>query len=141
MKIRQLLVPSAAAACILGASAAVADTIHCSVKEPFNTYYIAPTIDLVVDDFGRVKVTDAIIASTDRTSAFGGVEVDNARRLTLIWKVDDVQADPNEFKYPWPVTLQMHLTVQKASGDATLTARSIRTNLQFRAEGNCQVTR
>lgn len=138
MSIRKVVALVCVACSLLGVSSAAADTIKCSMKQPFNPYYIAPNIEFEIGDFGGVVVRDALIASTGRESAYGEVAKDSATLLSIRWDVVGVKPDPNEFRLTTEPHLVVRLTIQKSDGSATMTVVDAqRRGTQVKAKGKC----
>ncbi|MCU0827365.1 MAG: hypothetical protein MUE52_08140 [Tabrizicola sp.] len=127
-----------AAALGLVANPGLADRLQCSFGPGSAATYIASTIDLDIDGYGRAVIRDAIISKTGRTSVFGEVVSDTASRLSIRWDVRDVKGDPSEERYQ-DAHLVNRLTIQKATGSAVLTVLDAATRgLDYRAEGRCE---
>jgi hypothetical protein len=129
---------AAATIFIVSSGAAMADRLQCTMTPGTATYYIAPIVTLDVNDFGRVRVTDSIITSTDAEFVFGEVANESASKLSIRWDVRNVKTDPQQEQF-LDATLLVRLSIQKASGSATMTVLDAhRRGTQYRAEGQCQ---
>jgi hypothetical protein len=124
--------------CTLIAASAHADRLRCSLNPGKFIYYIAPVVNIEVNDFGRVRVADSIIESTDAEFVFGQVATESASKLSIRWDVRNVKTDPKQEQFR-DATLLVRLSIQKASGSATMTVLDAhRRGAEYRAEGRCQ---
>jgi hypothetical protein len=140
IEISRLAKPAVACALWLFASAAAqAERLTCALDQGPTKFYIAKSVDFDLDDSGRVKVVDAIIASTDRPSVFGKVAVDNARRLSVTWEIKNVKADPKEYRF-YDAHLFYRVTMQKADGSAVMSIQEATpyTTSTYRSTGQCR---
>ena len=118
-------------------SPAVAQTVSCVMTERTNAHYIAAAITLTFLDYGDVAIQDEIVTAAGRKSVHGAVSRESAQRLSIVWEVRNVPADPAEFRRYDPM-LQMRLTIQKLDGAATLTANDVLYNrFSYRGGGMC----
>jgi hypothetical protein len=118
-----------------------ANSLKCTFDPGVSTSYIASTIDLEIDGYGRAVIRDSVIAGTGRTSVFGEVVSDSASRLSIKWELRDVKGNPTENRYFDP-HLVNRLTIQKADGASVLTVLdAANRGLDYRAEGRCRQTK
>lgn len=116
----------------------LARTVQCEMTQRSNAHYIGSDIAVEFLDYGEVEVRDQIITSAGRKSALGTVSRESAQRLSVVWEVRNVPADPAEFRR-YGAMLQMRLTIQKGDGAAMLTANDVLYNrFSYRAVGACR---
>ncbi|WP_309663404.1 hypothetical protein [Tabrizicola sp.] len=120
----------------LAPSLGLAKTYDCELTDGNAPYYIAPTVRVEYDSFGRVVASDAVIRKTGRDTVFGKVDTDNARRITFVWEVQDVKPDPKEPSFR-NAHLIVRLTVQKADRSARILVPDAAHNRQNAATGVC----
>jgi hypothetical protein len=123
------------------ATQAQAESVRCKTDASVNRNYIAPDIRISWDEFGTVRVSDAIIASTGRRSEGGELATNTSRRITVTWEVKDIKRDPLE-SGTRDAHLVMRLTVERSNGAAVLTIRDVqRRNKTYRTTGVCRFQR
>jgi hypothetical protein len=136
MALRRLSLASVVVCAVLSGTA-FAQTVRCTMDQRTNAHYIAPEITLTLRDYGEISVRDAIIASTGLKLVHGTVSKENASRITLVWEVRNVPADPAEVRRYDPM-LQVRLTIQKQGGAATMTiADTLYSDFSYRGTGTC----
>lgn len=62
----------------------------------------------------------------------GRVDVDNAKRTTFIWRLEDTTSTTRQ-----PIDVLYRMTVQKGSGSVNLTAQALGYIGPFTARGKC----
>jgi hypothetical protein len=117
-------------------SLGLAKTYDCELTGGNAPHYIAPTVRVEYDSFGRVVASDAVIRKTGRDTVFGKVDTDNARRITFVWEVQDVKPDPKEQSFR-NAHLVVRLTIQKADRSARILVQDAAHNRQNDATGVC----
>lgn len=105
---------------MISSVAALADRLQCTMEPGRAKYYIAPVVTVEVNDFGRARVSDAIVEASGANFVFREVAGDTAKRMAMRWEVRNVKPDPKEDRVR-DATLVVRLTVQKASGAAVMT--------------------
>jgi hypothetical protein len=119
------------------ATSALANSISCNMDTGPAPYYIAPVISLKVGDYEEVAVRDSIIASTGRKMVRGTVSKDDSRRISFVWEVKNVPANPSETRRYDPM-LQVRLTIQKPGGGATMViSDTLYEEFVYRTTGQC----
>jgi hypothetical protein len=110
----------------------------CKLDPTPASYYIALEVRRDVRENSEVVVRDAIIASTDRDRVIGEVSKDDARRLTILWEVRNVAADPREYR-AYGSHLLVRLTIQRPGGAARMTILDAQSRrYEYRTVGSCK---
>lgn len=114
----------------------MAESYVCEIQPRGGSSWIPEIVTVDVDrNSGRVLVNDPIINHFVKRPLEAKISVENTRRITFAWDLEDVSNSRNQFV---PIFI-FRLTVAKATNAASITAKPTGYVNNFQGFGKCEV--